>query len=184
MHSLYGNYRQLKFTDVFEDKDTFIGFLSTCGLQPSVTTENLTTLYYLLYARYGNSVVASSDINQFQYKVAAIIFNEGHVWQKKLEIQRTLSEMTIEEAQVSGKGISSHAYNPGEQYDLDSEGILQTINDQNVNTQKVSPVVAAQLLYQSVEDVTTSFINKFADLFLKFVAPEQPLWYVTDDDEE
>lgn len=182
--SLYGNYRQLKFTDVFEDSTSFVTFLTECGLQPSVTNDNLTVLYYLLYARYGNSVVASSDITQFQYKLASIIFNEGHVWQKKLAIQRELANMTIAEAQVTGKGITSHAYNPGEEYDLDSEGILQTINDQNVNTQKVSPVVAAQLLYQSVEDVTTSFINKFADLFLKFVNPEEPLWYVTEDDEE
>lgn len=181
MNSLYGNYRNRKFTDIYPDADSFVTFEKNCGIAPSVSDANLTKLYYLLYARYGNSVIASFDENQFSYKMASIIFNEGPIWQKKLAVQAELQTLSLEDAQISAKNIGNHAFNPGEGYDLDSDGILQTINDQNVSTQKISPVVAAQLILQSLADVTTSFINRFENLFLKFVEPELPLWYTSEE---
>ena len=70
MHApLYGSYRTRTFSEVFPDANEFVEAYVNSGLYPStvqIPTTSLTALYYLLYARYGNSHIASSDENQFK----------------------------------------------------------------------------------------------------------------------
>ena len=39
--------------------------------------DNVSLLYYLLYARYGNNPIANTDINQFKYKIYSVVFQYG-----------------------------------------------------------------------------------------------------------
>lgn len=146
-----------------------------------ISAESATTLYYLLYARYGNSTIASSDENQFKYKVFSIIFQYGPTWQKRLEVQDALRKMDIEELRESAKAIYNHSYNPSTAPNTDTMYELQTINDQNVTKHQRSKTDAYALLLDLLKtDVTEQFINKFQKLFLTVVTPELPLWYTTE----
>lgn len=89
--SYYGSYRTRTFADIFESADKFIETYQECAipqLLPTTSTDgfDLTTLYYLLYAMYGNSHIVFSDENQFIYNVFSLIYQHGPVWQKKMQI--------------------------------------------------------------------------------------------------
>ena len=71
--SLYGSYRQKKFTDVYESVEQFLADYKDCGIPTTISDSSAQTLFYLLYGSYGNDVVASSDINRFKYKLFSII---------------------------------------------------------------------------------------------------------------
>ena len=85
--SLYGNYRQVKFTDVYETADAFLADYGDIGLPKTITDTSATTLFYLLYGRFGNDIIASSDTNRFKYRLFSIIWQYGPAWEKKLDIQ-------------------------------------------------------------------------------------------------
>ena len=185
--SLYGNFRQLYFTQVYDSAEEFLADYKGIGIPTKITDENATTLYYLLYARYGNSVIASSDLNQFKYKLFTIIFSSGPTWEKRLEIQDTLRSLSDSDLTTGNTTIFNHAYNPSQAPSTDTLNEITYINEQTAQKAKRGKLDAYAYLWDLLDtDVTTEFLNKFENLFLKIVQPELPLWYVTqlNQDEE
>ena len=180
--SLYGNYRNPKFTDVWDDVTKFVDDFNDSALAVEFQNEtSLSTIFYLLYAKYGNSVIASSDVNQFKYKVYATIFQYGPTWEKRLDIQKELRDKSFDELQMGSKQVYNHAYNPSVAPTTDTLDEIVTINEQNVTKSKKGILETFSFLYSMLEtDVTGEFIDKFRKLFLVVVAPEEPLWYTTD----
>ncbi|MCM1505305.1 MAG: hypothetical protein NC127_08930 [Muribaculum sp.] len=177
---LYGNYRNLKFTDVWNDVGDFLEDYNSNGITAIITDESATTLYYLLYARYGNSTIASSDINQFKYKVFSTVFMYGPTWEKRLEVQQAIRSLSLDELQKGGKAIYNTALNPNQAPTTNSLEELKYINSQNTTNYKKSKVDAYAVLIGLLEtDVTERFIAQFKKLFLTVVSPELPLWYRT-----
>ena len=185
-NSLYGNYRQVKFTDVWQTAESFVTDYKSNGIETTISDKTATTLYYLLYSRYGNSVLASSDTNRFKYDVWATIFSYGPTWEKRLEIQNKLRNLTDDELFTGATQIYNHAYNPGTAPSTNTLDELTAINEQNTSKNKKGKMDAYAMLIALLEtDVTESFLDKFKKLFLKVVQPELPLWYTTktvDDD--
>lgn len=185
-NSLYGNYRQVKFTDVWQTAESFVSDYKNNGIETTISDKTATTLYYLLYSRYGNSVLASSDTNRFKYDVWATIFSYGPTWEKRLEIQNKLRNLTDDELFTGATQIYNHAYNPGTAPSTNTLDELTAINEQNTSKNKKGKMDAYAMLIALLEtDVTESFLDKFKKLFLKVVQPELPLWYTTktvDDD--
>lgn len=183
-NSLYGNYRTRKFTDIYDNVDSFLADYSDNGLPMLVDTTNMTTLFYLLYARYGNSNIASSDENQFKYKLFSLVFQYGPTWAKRLEIQDKVRNLTEDELRESAKALYNHSYNPSTLPSTDTVDELLTINEQNVTKHRRSKTDAYALLNDLLEtDVTEEFISKFKKLFITIVEPELPLWYVSNEED-
>lgn len=189
--SLYGNYRARKFSQIWETVGAFIADWNESQIPKLIADETAKTLYYLLYARYGNSTVASSDETQFKYKVYSTIFMYGPTWEKRLEIQQAVRELDLDSLMDGGKAVYNQALNPGQavaggQGAPVGEGTntldeLTYINQQNTTRYKKSKVDAYSILTNLLEtDVTEEFIGRFKKLFLTVVQPEVPLWYVTD----
>lgn len=180
-NSLYGNYRQRKFTEIWGNVEAFMNDYTNAGIPQLISETSATTLYYLLYARYGNSTIASSDENQFKYKVFTYIFMYGPTWEKRLEIQKAIRELDIEEIKKGSTAIYNKALNPETAPTTQTLEEIEMINEQNVNKYKRSTAEAYALLIGLLQtDVTAYFLDRFRDLFLKIVEPELPLWYVTD----
>ena len=93
--SNYPRFDTKLFSEVWERADEFIQDYQTNGIPMTITTSNATTLYYLLYARYGNNPIANYDEEQFKYKVFSIIWSNGPTWQKRLSVQETLRGMQL-----------------------------------------------------------------------------------------
>lgn len=177
--SLYGNYRTRTFTQIFPDAETFAAQWEATPfakiLDDSLPNE---VLYFLLYARYGNSHIASSDENQFKYKLFSIIFQYGPTWQKELTIQQELRIANFDDFRQGTTNIVNNANNPSVEPTTQSLNELPYINQQNVSKVTRSKADGYALLLSLLKkDVTEDFIKRFQYLFLIIVEPEKPLWY-------
>lgn len=184
IESLYGNFRQITFAEAWDNVDAFIDDLAETTIPLPIIEEQQKILYYLLYSRYGNSVIASSDTNRFKFNVASIIFQYGGAWAKRLEIQEKLRGLTEDELIIGAKHIYNHSYNPSDAPTTQALEELATINEQTVSHSKRGKLDAYAFLWELLDtDVTGEFLDRFKPLFLTIVQPELPLWYITEDDE-
>lgn len=176
-NSLYGRFRNPKFTDVFGDVGTFIQEAEESYLN-LLDRNHLGILYYLLYGNYGNSVIASDDIEQFKYKMWSIIFMYGPTWAKRLDIQEKLRNLSEDEIKKGSKAVYNHAYNPSTAPSTATLTELTTIDNQNTTNYVRSTIEGYAALTDLLEtDVTKEFIDKFKKLFLLIVQPEEKLLY-------
>lgn len=181
MRSLYGNYRQVKFTDIYPTQEEFLSDYKASKIPNSISDETVTTLYYLLYSRYGNSTIAASDTNRFKYDLFATIFSYGPTWEKRMDIQEKLRGLTDEELFTDHTIINNHSYNPSTAPSTSTLDELTTINEQNTQKGKRDKLSAYAMLIRTLwTDVTEQFLDKFQKLFLIILQPELPLWYATD----
>lgn len=180
-NSLYGSYRQLRFTDVFPDEQSFLDEYGAGKIQTTISNDNARTLYYLLYGQYGNSTIAASDINRFRYQLFSIVFAYGPTWEKRLEIQKTLRELTPDELLLGSMQINNQAAHTGQAPTTQTLEELPGINEQYVTKRRKDKLTAYGVLAELLKtDVTMDFIAKFKRLFITIVQPEMPLWYATE----
>ena len=181
--SLYGSYRQKKFTDVYDSVEKFLADYNGVGLPTTISQGSAQTLYYLLYGRYGNDVIASSDINRFKYRLFGIIFQYGPTWETRLEIQEKLRGLTEDELLTGSRQIYNNAQNPSTEPSTGTTDELQYINEQNVTKNRRGKLDAYAMLMELLRsDVTNEFLTKFKTLFLTVIEPEEPLYYVSEED--
>lgn len=176
--SLYGSYRQKSFQEVWKDVDSFLSDYQGSQIPVNIRNDSATTLYYLLYGKYGNDIVASSDINRFKYRVYSLIFQYGPAWEKKLELQEKIRQLSEDEIMLGGTTIANTATNPGSKPTTQTTEELKGIGKQNVNKYKKDALSAYKEYYYSIEeDITEKFLDRFNSLFIKVVQPELPLLY-------
>lgn len=182
---LYGNFRTRTFTDIFPDVNTFITEYKASGIEAGLSDNTVTTLFYLLYGRYGNSNIASSDENTFKYRVWSTIFMYGPTWEKRLDIQKKLRDLTDDEIRSGSFAIFNHALNPSTAPKVASETELDYIDNQNTSRYTKGKLEGYGYLWDLLStDVTKYFLDMFQPLFLTIVEPEYPLWYKTQIEEE
>lgn len=184
---IYGNTVNFKFSDIWGNVDEFLQDYNNIGIPVSISDASATTLYYLLYARYGESTAATPNTDQFKYKIFSLIFQYGPTWEKNLDIQKQLRELSLEELLDGGKAIYNHSLNPSTMPSTDTLEELTTVNDQNVTKYKKNKIDAYRILSDLLKtDVTGYFLDRFKTCFITVIA-KVPLWYVTDligDDEK
>lgn len=140
----------------------------------------LDLLYYLLVARYANSVIASDDENRFKYQMFSIMFQYGPTWAKELEIQKSIRTLTEDELREGTRSTVNNAANPSTQPSTTDTEELPYVNQQNVSKVKRSKIDGYALALSLLKnDVSEEFLRRFQKLFLTVVQPERPLWYIT-----
>lgn len=210
--NLYGNYRNLKFNDVWSSGEQFEQDYNSFNerlLDSRISGTAVYTCWALLSARYGNSTIASANVEQFKDKVFTTIFMYGPTWEKRVEIQaaiRNLISVTkdrdgntvyqiSDELRQGGKAIYNTALNPSTPVTVGDEKAnvqqgtqttseLSHINQQNTTNYKKSTPEAYSILISLLDtDVTGGFLDRFKKLFLTVVSPELPLWYISEKDD-
>lgn len=188
-------YDTKTFTDIWPEAQDFkVDYLSN-GILPTIhygetvngvtAKDNISLLYYLLYANYGNSPIANYDETQFKYKVMSIIFQYGPTWERRLDIQGTLRNLTEADILQGAKQISNHAYNPSQAPSTQALEELQYINEQTALNYKRNKLDAYALLWDLLRvDVTKAFLDQFKKLFKQFVQPMVTAIYETDIENE
>lgn len=175
-NSYYGGYRTRTFANIFPSAEEFTSVITEMPFDKETIDLNL--VYYLLYARYGNSNIAFSDENQFKFSVGSIIFQYGLTWTKRLDVQKKLRALSEADLLLGGKAIHNHSFNPSTVPSTQTLEELTTINDQNTTNYKKSKMEAYAYLMELLEtDVTEEFIGKFKKLFISVLAPDYPLLY-------
>lgn len=116
-------------------------------------------------------------------KLFATIFQYGPTWEKRLDIQAKLRNLTDKELKLSGKAIRNRAYNPDTTPGTASVEELLHINDQDTTTSMRAPLDAYAILWELLDnDVTEGLLLKFQPLFKTFVSPERVLLYYNPND--
>ncbi len=182
--SLYGNYRNRKFSDIFPDAETFGEAAAGNPLMKDISTDAIEQTFYLLYANYGNSTIASSDETQFEYKLFAIMFDNTNAWQAKLKVQKALQGLSEDEIRSGYVQIANHAYNPSTAPTNDALEPLKKIDEQAYNGSKKGVVDSYAVYWEMIRsNLSKAYIGQFKVLFMSIVEPEEPLWYITEEDE-
>lgn len=188
MSNMIPQYSTMKFTDVWDNAEDFVADYKSSGLYVTsnkISDTSATTLFYLLYARYGNSPMANRDVTQFQYKIFSVIFQYGPKWEKDLDIQAKVRALTDEEIRLGSKAIYNQALNPADAPSTATLEELTYINQQNTTNYKKSPLEGYAILEDLLrDDITKIFIDKFNICFKKFVSNERPIIYVSEDEDD
>lgn len=187
-------YSTILFTQVWDNATEFVADYKLSGLYDatdashlnnSISDANANLLFYLLYARYGNSPLANRDVTQFKYKMFSVIFQYGPNWEKELNVQYIIRGLSEDQLREGAEAIHNQAQNPSSAPAMNAYDPLNYINAQNATKYKKSkPEAYALLLGLLKKDVTEEFLKRFNICFKKFVSSEQPLIYVSEVDED
>lgn len=184
--SLYGGYRNPKFCDLYPTSADFVDAYSKSQLPLNayfVANDDpiVPALFYMLYGRYGNSTIASSDPKQFEYKLFTVIFMYGPAWLKRLDLQKKIQGLTLEDLAITDKSVANAAFNNASALSTPTAE-LANINNQSVSFYKRGELEAYAAQWDMIEtDVTEDFLQKFSRLFLQVVAPEEAeLYYIPE----
>ena len=181
-------YSTVLFRDVWGSVNDFLedyendALYLTCGL----STAQLSTIAVLLASQYGNNPIANRDVNQFKFQIYSTIYQYGPNWVKRMEVQKALRELTDAELLQGAEAVYNHAFNPETAPGTgDRDDKLTYINEQNVTMHTKGILDGYAILLALLEDdITYKFLKKFQHCFKQFVAPEDPLLFVTEEDED
>ena len=135
MSNMIPQYDTKLFTEVWSSASKFLTDYQNVGIPTTIDTNNARTLYYLLYARYGNTPIANYDENQFKYKVFSIIFQYGPTWEKRLSVQQTLRDMQLSDL-IDNGALNELFSSQGTSNSTSAinNGNTRTLNTQETNT--------------------------------------------------
>lgn len=176
--SLYhNNSATKKFSDVFEDLDSFKNeFRSSPLNEANLTDETLGIVYAELYARFGDSYYTATNMYRNKLKTFSILKNEGLIFQKKLEIQNAILNMSLADLKDDGVIVNNYAENPAEEStgtyetgEYEGENFMKYVNNQSAQKTKKGKLTAYRDQLYSLKNVTDSFIDKFKVLFEKLL---------------
>ena len=175
-------YNTLTFVDVWGKLDDFLNDYQAQALPTIITTTSATTLYYLLYARYGNSPIVNQDKEQWKYKVWSLIFRYGGTWEKKVDIQDKIRTLNLDDIKEGAMAIYNRALNPESAPTTNTTKELTYVNEQNVQKHiKNDSQAYSEWMALLEEDVTGYFLDRFKPLFKSFVANEYPIVYTDEE---
>ena len=162
------------FNEIWKNYDLFKTDFSTSPFKGIITEPNLEILYYLLYAKFGNSFITNLDENQWKFKVFSTIWKYGPTWEKRLDIQTELKKLDIKSKDFlqGAKAIYNKALNPETEPSTSALTELTYINEQSTANYKKSKMDALTQLWDLIAtDVTEDFLEKFVPLFKKIWNP-------------
>lgn len=176
MEFLPNNYLTRTFTDIFPTYESFEEEVENSKIQ--IMDVNLELTYYLLYARYGNSTIATLDETQWKYRLFSKIFQYGPTWAKRLSLQEELRGMSLEQMAVGTLAVHNHASNPGVEPSTTALEQLLYIDGQNTTQYKKGKSEALAICMSLLEeDVTESYVRRFQDLFITIARPTYAVWF-------
>ena len=179
-------YSKMTFAQIWPSQKAFLDDYSELGghlVMPNapVSENALKTLYFLLYARYGNNPIVNNDVNQWKFKMFSVIFAYGPAWERKVQIQKTIMELAEADLLVGARQIYNHALNPSTAPKTSDLEELNYINDQNTAIHKKAKMEAYGILWELIHtNHTEEFLTRFKDCFSKFVGIIPVPFYIED----
>ena len=179
----FGNYYSVTFGDLFPSPEDFIKDYKDSSLSAgknTVSDDALTQLYYILWARYGNSHFNSLNNENIKGSIFSLIYMYGPTWERRIELQNKIRKLTDEEIITGSSTKHTHADTPGTL----TRDSLNYIDEENTTTYKKGKIEGLALAQELLSaDVTKEFINKFQYLFIRVALPYAPLYYETEIEE-
>ena len=132
MSRMIPQYDTKLMTEIWSTAADFVDDYTHIGIPTTITNQSATTLFYLLYARYGNNPIANYDEEQFKYKIFSVVFQYGPTWEKKLALQATLRDLQLSDL-IDDGAISELFSHQGENGVTESSfGMSERASEQEV----------------------------------------------------
>lgn len=185
--SLIRNTNQKTFSDIWPSFNDFNTDLTTFSFfKPNVPDEYLQVIYYLVLAKYGDTPINGfRDETRWKLRFFSVLKSYGVEWYQKTIIQEEVAGMTTSELQEGGKSIFNTALNPNSYPSTGSLEELNYINSQNTENRKRSKADALALKWEMLSsDLNAWILDKFKNLFSKFVSIDVPLYVYNGGDSD
>lgn len=181
--------KHITFTQIWDNYQSFKTDYDANPMKapiPSARVNNAIEMtFYLLYANYGNSEIINRDVNQFKFKLFSIIYKYGAFWDKKLELQDKLMNLSDDELRLGSKAIYNKAFNPNTTPSTDELEEIPFINEQQTTNYKKSKAEAYITLWDSMRSsATDDYVRKFRSLFSTFVGKEKIPYYISEEEDD
>lgn len=171
------------FIEVFPTESDFISNWTNSVYKDYITdTASLAIIYDLLLARFQYSHIADINTDSFKRKVNTILFSYAPTFLKKLDMQKTLRELSDDEIRVGTVGKFTRGYNPSDvPGTANSDTEIETVNEQSLNKYTKSILEGyTNLLDLLNTDIVSTFINTFKKLFMTIIDFNDILTLYTD----
>lgn len=181
-------YNHKLYNDIWEDAAAFVADYNTYEAAIN-NLNNIGDLYsaltwQLIASKYGNTPIRSNSVSQFKMSVFGIMFSEAPTFVKKLENQKKIRDLTEAQLEAGETSISNSAANPDEEPTTSTLDELKYVNHQNTVKQKRSKIQAIAMQTALLEeDLSESYVRKFASLFARVYVPADYI-YPTEEDED
>ena len=167
-----------KFEELWESSTAFLDAYHNQSLPQELKDETITTLYYLLYGRYGSDCISGTNVRQWEYRFWGMVFQYGPAWEKRLEVQKRVRELSEDDLRDGDLSLNNLAYNPGTEPATTSTEVLKGIAQQNAGIKKRSILGGYSMLESLLAtDVSEEFLEHFKDLFKPLLYSGVPYLY-------
>ena len=167
-----------KFEDIWESSTAFVNAYHNQSLPQELKDETITTLYYLLYGRYGSDCISGTNVRQWEYRFWGMVFQYGPAWEKRLEVQKRVRELSEDDLRDGDLSLNNLAYNPGTAPETTSTEVLTGIAQQNAGIKKRSILGGYSMLESLLAtDVSEEFLEHVKDLFKPLLYSGVPYLY-------
>ena len=160
----------MKLNQVWKTPNELKQALKNSYAKDCLSDENAEVLSNLLFAKYANSRISNSSVEQFKLKMWSVVFRYGPSWEAKLKIQDQVRSINDEDLE-KGDTIISSSYDPNGQFGCSENEIYgDNLRSQSASVSKLSKLKALSQKWTMIEsDVTTAFINAFKECFTTVV---------------
>lgn len=186
--SLVRKTNQKTLLDIYPTLDMFNEDLNNTysPLKPDVNDNTITTTYYLIIGRYGDSpILGYTDEGRWKLRFFSVYLSKTPDWETKTGIQSEVRKLTIEDIQKGNLSIYNSALNPNTTPTDTSNIELNYINAQNTTRRQLSKIDALLSKYGALDDtINDRYLDNFAKLFSKFATQDVPLYLYTDKEDD
>ena len=175
------------FSQIYSSYDEFFQDYEGFGLNkiPFKDASFLKTVYLVLMGEYGSSPIINLTEDLFKIRLFTSVMAHGPKFERELDIQAKLLAMSDEDLQISAKTIFNVATNPSVEPSTNTIEELPTINQQTVTNHKRSKLDAWAYLENLLrDDLPSRFVRKFSYLFTVIPKTNNPLYYITHNQED
>lgn len=144
----------------------------------ATSNASMTTLYWLLRAKYSSDHINSDYPEQWKLKIMSTVFMYAPSWKKRLDVQDAVRALSDDEITKGSAAIYNSAMNPDGAPTTQTWDTLKGINSQNVTLHKRGKLEAYAMVDSILKtDVTKEFIDRFNKYFIQVMSPQRLLWY-------
>lgn len=181
--SLIPSYKNKLMHNVWSDVESFKNDFNNSYAKSCISEESAEITYNLVFARFADTPISGNQ-ESFKAKMFSVIFRFGPSWEKRLDIQKKIRGLSDEDIMRGSRTVSNSALNPSNEPSIsEAENGLAEINSQVATHMKRGKLEGyAALLALIDKDVTSEYIGKFAECFIKFFIPDNDALYVDEGD--
>ena len=139
--------------------------------------------WQLLASKFASTPIRSDSVDQFKLSVFSIMASEAPTWSRRLELQKSIRDLTEADLLAGETTIANRAENPDEAPTTSTMDELTYINVQTTSKQKRSKIQAYALLDNLLQDdLCETYVHRFNSLFKRVLVPATYI-YITEEDE-